>query len=233
MIMYPFSPTKWTASRTAAQAALYTSFRPKKVRFTYNPTVPVTTEGSVAFGTVFDGSRFGEAATYDEFARALVTTNGGFIVPVWQKHSVEIQLGRNLRANTFPTHDIDPDDIPFWFIIATSNPGNFGFIRVDCLLTLRNPITTVSAQPSAFQGRVAIQGQNFQPEGASGNYVPGQTFLFAAARRLLTAAGRLVPILAPFYAVVESASPLRFRTLSEIYDTDSWISLIGRSPENF
>jgi hypothetical protein len=209
----PYSPTKWGGTRTASLAAQYSSYRPLTCNIKWQPAVGTSQAGSIAIGTIFDGARL-TGSTFSQFAQSLPATNGGFVGTLWQRRASQIMLGRNLRANAYPTMQISEDEIPFWIVVATdSDKANLGFIVIESTMTLRNPLNVLTDPPTTFTGQTTIthDDQNNTttmtiPQ-AEMNKTPvvGASYSFGFFDRLLNVAGGVVsPILNPVIATVKS-----------------------------
>lgn len=90
---------------------------------------------------------------------SLPVTNGGIFTNIWKAATSKIDCGTTLRANSFPTSEIQPDDIPFW-IVGSMSPNYevgdlMGFVVVTSVFYLSNP-THAQSVPSApvMPGRV-------------------------------------------------------------------------------
>lgn len=145
----PFTPTKWAGTRSAILTSTYTSFRPKSVLLHYQPCVATTQAGTISMGTCFDGASI--AFTDRQAAiTALPSTNAGINTAIWSKVTRGVSLSTALRANTFPTSNVNEDDIPFWILISCAsnlNDGDLiGNLTIESRIFLHNPITR--ANPS-------------------------------------------------------------------------------------
>lgn len=213
-LMLPITLTKWTGSRAIHIAGNYIDARPLKLKYSWKPTVATSTSGSVAIGTVFSGARMTTDGTYDQISKFLASTNGGLITTIWKPASSEIQLKRNLRANNFPQYDVQPDDIPLWICLATSDTtGNvIGQLYIDALMSFKNP-TTPSMTPAVnaagddanVEHTAATTTDPAKTEflipAASGSFSQGASYYFNVARNLVNSAGQqLVPALMAFAA---------------------------------
>jgi len=155
--MLPANPTKWSGTRTALEASLYSDSRPLSIHLTWNPAVSATTTGILAFGTSFSDSRL-PTGTREETVRLLSTTNGAMTGTAWQPINSYIRLGSNLRANNFPHYNVDPDDIPFWILGTSTVPVSdsvIGYLVVEAVYSLHNPTNNFN-KPIMIQGASTI-----------------------------------------------------------------------------
>lgn len=145
----PITPSKWQGTRTAQLCSTFSSHRPIYLRMSWKPTVGTTTEGSIAFGTIFAGNKV-SWNNLEEAQRALTSSNGGFLATVYLPSGRNVQLGTSLTQNTYPLNNIDPDDIPFWILgTSTLTSGNIGHLVIDAVFSLTNPIASnISPLPS-------------------------------------------------------------------------------------
>lgn len=147
--MLPMCPTKWPGTRANILCSTYTDQRPLHVKLEWQPAVTTTTPGTFTVGTVFSGARITESTEYETVSRQLTSSNGGFVTTVWKPAWMNVALSRNLRANNFPMYNVDPDDIPFWIVAATSLQSSefLGNLVVTATLSLKNPINPNSVPP--------------------------------------------------------------------------------------
>lgn len=208
-MMIPLTLTKWTGSRAINIAGNYIDARPLKLRVSWRPTVATSTSGSVAIGTVFSGARMTTDGTYDQISKYLASTNGGVITTIWKPVTTEIQLKKNLRANNFPQYDVQPDDIPLWIVVATSDTSGttLGQIYIDAVMSFKNP-TTPSMTPAVnaagdnatIEHTAATESTPAKTElkidSSAGTFTAGAPYYFNFAKNLLNSAGKiLVPSL--------------------------------------
>lgn len=116
----PCNPIYWNGTRIAAIASAYQNYRPIKIRFRYVPTVPVTQQGAMVFGTLWNTG----LATNDVQA-ALITSNGGLMSPVYKSFTRTIKLGTNLPYNLF--------NVWGGFDASVHNPFNALMYTLACL----------------------------------------------------------------------------------------------------
>lgn len=205
--MLPMCPTKWSGTRTAQLAATYSAHRPLALRISWYPSVATSTSGSVAIGTMFDGARFtGADSSWSYLSRQLASSNGGFITTLWKSCSSTVNTGRNLRANTFPLYEVQDDDIPFWILVAANcDVSDFiGYLVVETLFTLRNPISCAQALPSSGAGIATFTHKEATSTAAASTIMtmeaadvhatltPGTSYSFVAAQPLLDTAGKVI-----------------------------------------
>lgn len=148
----PYTPSKWSNTRTAQIVRQYASFRPIAVRLIWQPMVSTDTSGSFTMGTIFNSIKvnYGDVGGAE---RSLAGTNGGFITTIWKPCVSKVRLSTCLRANNFPTNCIDPDDIPFWITssINSNVDGHVGHVIIESVISLTNPINTeVTPLPSTI-----------------------------------------------------------------------------------
>lgn len=146
--MLPCTPTKWTNTRTATQCSIYSSYRPAFMRVSWRPNVGTHTNGSIAFGTLWDSSAV-NFVDKPAVMQALTASNGGFVSSIYLRTSSKIALSTNLRANTFPCFDVQPDDIPFWLAVcidAEESANILGNIEVTSVFIMHNTVT--NSRPS-------------------------------------------------------------------------------------
>ena len=211
----PMTPSKWSGTRTCALAYTYSSHRPLKVRVYWEPAVSTATPGSVAIGTVFAGARLpNDSDSWSSISRSLAASNGGFICTIWDHHSRIVETGRNLRSNQFPLYEVSPDDIPFWICLATSSTeGMIGYLVVETVFSLKNPLSGSMSQPITGAGQVSIshdESQNTSTMTVNQSFFNkalqiGQDLLFTSASNLKNIAGNVMTsILSPFVGQVKS-----------------------------
>jgi len=228
--MLPITPTKWAGTRTAVLASTYSSHRPLSISVKWEPMVGTSTSGSVAFGTVFAGVRLPSSTdTYVNLSRSLAATNGGFVSTIWDHHSSNVALGRNLRANQFPLYEVSADDIPLWLVLSSSvTAGPIGYLVVDAVFTLRNPLSGQSTPPITATATASFTHSNESnqttmsvPRSAFNRVVEvGQNLAFAFARNLISVAGGVVnQILSPLIA-----SYLRTENDNYVFSVDNVIA---------
>lgn len=213
----PMTPSKWAGTRTCALSYTYASHRPLKVRIYWEPAVSTATPGSVAVGTVFAGARLpNDSDSWSSISRSLAASNGGFVSTIWDHHSRIVTTGRNLRANQFPLYEVSPDDIPFWICLATSaTEGMIGYLVVEAVFSLKNPLSGSMSQPITGAGSVQITHDD--SANTSKMTVPqsffnkalqiGQDLVFTAASNLKNVSGNVITsILSPFVGQLTSTS---------------------------
>lgn len=153
----PATPTKWLDTRTRTMCQQWSSFRPLSCVVHYVPAVSTGTDGMMSFGTIFADNKLAYGSMSDGGAiNSLPTTNGGFATTVWRPHTSRITLGSTLHQRNFPLSNVDPDDIPFWFVCNL--PGT-GILAVDMTMQLCNP---------ASGAQVRFTGP-FKPTGVDGH----------------------------------------------------------------
>lgn len=133
----PATPTKWLDTRTRTMCMQWSAFRPTSCVVHYVPAVSTGTDGIMTFGTMFADNKLAYSTMSDGGAvNSLPTTNGGFATTVWRPHTSRITLGQTLHQRNFPLSNVDPDDVPFWFVCNL--PGT-GMLVVDMTMQLVNP----------------------------------------------------------------------------------------------
>lgn len=139
----PANPAYWTGTRIAAIAQGYQNYRPVSLRVHYCPQCPVTQQGNVIGGTLWD-----DVPSAESMQQSLKTSNGGFLTQCYQPISTTIRLKTNLQMNLYRmAGKIDQQSNPFYFIaltIATLNSQNQlinpGIFYVEYSYILKNPI---------------------------------------------------------------------------------------------
>lgn len=139
----PANPAYWTGTRIAAIAQGYQNYRPVSLRIHYCPQCPVTQQGNVIGGTLWD-----DVPSAESMQQSLKTSNGGFLTQCYQPISTTIRLKTNLQMNLYRmAGKIDQQSNPFYFIaltIATLNSQNQlinpGIFYVEYAYILKNPI---------------------------------------------------------------------------------------------
>lgn len=232
----PFTPTKWVNTRASVLASTYTSFRPTRVRLSYQPANSTATDGSVAIGTVFDGASLNYVDKPLAF-QALPATNGGFITAVWKPFGKSLALGTSLRGNLFPLHDVDSDDVPFWICLSTSGIAAntvLGFITVQAHVSLHNPTNTPSPNVVALNKPLEYSHDNetgkttlsIPTAQVTGTPVVGKDYFFANNSVLRnTVSGVILRVLQWLRATFKQVDGANY-----IFDVDSAIgtqSLLG------
>lgn len=240
----PFTPSKWRDTRTCAIVSTYASFRPLRVKITWQPSLGTNTAGSITFGTVFAGTSIAYN-TNDDAMASLLTTNGGFQTTIWQPTSRVIRLATHLRANSFPTNTLSSDDIPFWILASCTSSlpaGVLGYLVVTSTISLTNPIANIPyVLPAA-----PVQGQFTHTDNPAktvlevpipqgNNLAVGQEVWFAPTKNIVNTTGQTVNgILRPFVgtlaAVLQAA--LQFDVDSN-FATQASKLVFGGRPENF
>lgn len=139
----PANPAYWTGTRIAAIAQGYQNYRPVTMRIHYCPQCPVTQQGNVIGGTLWD-----DVPSVDSMQQSLKTSNGGFLTQCYQPISTTVRMKSNLQINLYRmAGDINQQSNPFYFIslaIATYNSNNQlinpGIFYVEYSYILKNPI---------------------------------------------------------------------------------------------
>lgn len=194
--MLPMTPTKWIGTRTQTLASSFTQSRPLAIEIGWEPAVGTSTAGSVALGTVWSGARLpSESDSWSSISRSLAATNGGFITTLWKHMRRTVDCARNLRANGFPMYEVQPDDIPFWILVASTDTTDtvIGYLTVKSVITLRNPICGSISPPISGAGKMEFTHDaeaNTTTMSVNKNYINseisvGQDILFTFGRNLL------------------------------------------------
>lgn len=176
MTIIPANPAYWTGTRISALAQGYQNYRPMHLRIHYCPQCPVTQQGNVIGGTLWD-----DVPSADSLQQSLKTSNGGFLTQCYQPVSTTIRLKSNLQINLYRmAGDINQQSNPFYFIalsIAAYNNNNQlinpGIFYVEYTYILKNPIgvstqymntgiTTAAAQNNIYTNAVAITCKQLQ-----------------------------------------------------------------------
>lgn len=142
--MLPFSPTKWTGTRTRALCQTYGSFRPLDVAISYQPAVATVTPGIIAIGTVFNGNRIDLTTDVNTNISSISSLANALMTQVYQPVTMPVKLGVCLSQNNYPTTLIDDDDIPFW-IVASSTVTNPGYVIINARISVHNPMNIIDA----------------------------------------------------------------------------------------
>lgn len=148
MTIIPANPAYWQGTRIAALAQGYQNYRPMRMTVHYCPTCPVTQQGNVIGGTLWD-----DIPSADSIQQSLKTSNGGFLTQCYQAASSVIRMKSNLQLNLFRmAGKIDQQSNPFIFMALSIaclnqqnqliNPGVF-YIEYDYIL--KNPIGSSTA----------------------------------------------------------------------------------------
>lgn len=242
--MLPICPTKWTNTRSCVLASAYMSHRPLSLQVQYEPSVGTTTNGSLAFGTVFAGSRLPTDGAWPTTSVSLAASPGGFICTVWDKKRTKIPLGKNLTQNQYPTYQVSSDDIPLWICVATNSPAvDLGFIIVDAVFTMRNPIAASLSPPISGSGDAEFEHNEetnktklkFPVASLNRAITAGQDFILASSKPLKSVAGGVLSqILSPFIAKstgTEGTNAI-FEVDQQYATQQALLTLIGQA-ENF
>jgi len=185
MTIIPANPAYWTGTRISAIAQGYQNYRPLQLKIHYCPQCPVTQQGNVIGGTLWD-----DVPSADSLQQSLKTSNGGFLTQCYQPISTTIRLKSNLQINLYRmAGDMNQQSNPFYFIalsIAAYNNENRlinpGIFYVEYTYILKNPIgvstqyvnsglTTANAQNNIFTNTVAITCKQIQIDNTI--YPPG------------------------------------------------------------
>ena len=72
--------------------------------------------------------------------------------------SKTVACARNLRSNAFPMYEVQPDDIPFWILVASTDATGevIGYLTVRTVMTLRNPICGAATPPVTAAGMMSF-----------------------------------------------------------------------------
>jgi len=176
MTIIPANPAYWTGTRISALAQGYQNYRPLALKIHYCPQCPVTQQGNVIGGTLWD-----DVPSADSLQQSLKTSNGGFLTQCYQPISTTIRLKSNLQINLYRmAGDMNQQSNPFYFIalsIAAYNNENRlinpGIFYVEYTYILKNPIgvstqyinsglTTAAAQNNIYTNTVAITCKELQ-----------------------------------------------------------------------
>lgn len=151
-IMIPMNPAQWIGTRTAQLASTFAAYRPTQIKIQWFNSTGTSTPGTISVGTVFAGTTLNlpDRATAGS---VLPATNGGFITAIWRQQTTGVRLATSLRANNFPTNEIQADDIPFWIVasfngVTASDNTILGNIIVNARFSMYNP-TMGNNYPSA------------------------------------------------------------------------------------
>lgn len=236
-----FCPVKWNNSRVGYLTSLYQGWRPKRVRLTYVPYSATVNTGSITVGTVWNGDRFYAGDDKAYYVSCLVQTPGSFSTSIYQKHSSNIACGTQLRANIFPTTQINEDEIPFTILVyADTNVQNtiIGKLVVSGEIYMRGA-TVGGAPPAAFSGNVTLT-HTADPNETTftipldnlSTQAIGTDYKFQAAAPLTTAQGAVVlRRLSTFIAKIKSiANGIATMTVDSSFPSATFpVNLLGLS----
>lgn len=152
----PMTPSKWVGTRASILSSTYTGFRPFFVEIEYQPSLGTTTQGSIAVGTVFDGSSV-NINTKELGITSLPATNGGFVTQIYGKHTTRISLGTCLRSNLFPLYNIEPDDVPFWILVSCNATVAANTILGNLVIKYRCSMKNPSIQPNRATAGINVK----------------------------------------------------------------------------
>lgn len=234
--LLPVCPTKWAGTRTSMLASTYTAHRPLSIRLTWLPAVGTTQAGNVAIGTVFDGARISLTGNFAEDSISLASTNGGLVSTIWKESKTDINLKRNLRANTFPLYEVSDDDIPLWIVVSESTKGSglVGHLMVHAKFTLRNPALNKSPAHT-WSGEATFTTEDSKNiMTLNGAFTPapavGTAYNFAFSKDLVNASNAVIAqALSSVNGTCTSVSPLKFQVSQPFAAQTSFGSLIGLS----
>lgn len=141
--MITANPAYWIGTRISAIAQGYQNYRPLSLKIHYCPQCPVTQQGNVLGGTLWD-----DVPSPSSFQQSLKTSNGGFLTQCYQPTTSIIRMKSNLQMNLYRmAGDINQQSNPFIFIamaIACLNSNNQavnpGIFYVEYDYVLKNPI---------------------------------------------------------------------------------------------
>lgn len=136
-VVVPCNPVYWKGTRISSFASAYMNYRPLKMTFSYVPQVAVTQQGTITYGTLWNG-----ASLPDDFQQTLVTSNGGGMIQCYLPCDTQITLGANLQQNLFTVAgDMNPDTSPFIFVAAVAGADVVpGYWFVSYTYEFKNPI---------------------------------------------------------------------------------------------
>lgn len=159
----PFTPTKWQGTRTSTLLSTFSAYRPRRCIIRWNTALGTTTNGNIAIGTSFDGASF-NSVTRDAAYQALPTTNAGVATVIYRNTWRGVALSTSLRANLYPTLNVDQDDIPFWILavanVTVESGTKLGDIIIESVLSVHNPITVNDPNPCANNITMSIEHSN-------------------------------------------------------------------------
>lgn len=153
--LIPFSPTKWTGTRTKSLLQTYGSFRPRRIQMSFQPSVATSVSGVVAVGTVFNGNRIDLTADANTNIANICSLANGVMSQIYKPTSIPVRLGTALSRNSYPTTLVDEDDIPFW-IVTQSSVASPGFIILSGIMSVHNPMNIIeSSVGGSFVGSIS------------------------------------------------------------------------------
>lgn len=130
------NPAYWKGTRIAALAAAYQSYRPISMKFHWIPVVPVTQQGVIYYGTLWNLQ-----VSPGQLPQTLVTSNGGGLAQVYMPTCTTVALGTNLTQNLYNmAGDLDPDSNPFNFVatvglttdtLPVSGMGGYWYVEYE------------------------------------------------------------------------------------------------------
>lgn len=148
------NPAYWKGTRIAALAAAYQSYRPLRLKFHWVPVVPVTKQGIVYYGTLWN------AKVNTALPQTLVTSNGGGMCQVYMPTSTVVALGSSLTQNLyFMSGDLGQDTNPFMFVATVgqkstqsteSFTGMGGYWYVEYEFDLKNALGSSISYTSGY-----------------------------------------------------------------------------------
>lgn len=143
MTIIPANPAYWLGTRISTVAQGYQNYRPVSMKIHYIPQCPVTQQGNVIGGTLWE-----QVPSADSLQQSLKTSNGGFLTQCYQPATSLIRMKSNLQYNLYRmAGEINQQSNPFIFIaiaVATKNSSNQminpGYFFVEYDYILKNPI---------------------------------------------------------------------------------------------
>lgn len=167
-IMIPMNPAQWIGTRTAQLASTFAAYRPTMLKIQWFNSTGTNTPGTISVGTVFAGTAL-NVPDRTSASGVLPATNGGFITAIWRQQTTGVRLATSLRANNFPTNEIQADDLPLWIVasfngVTADDNTVLGNIVINARFSMYNP-TMGNNYPSASSSiRASISHVDEDPD---------------------------------------------------------------------
>lgn len=157
------NPSSLTGCRVSRLAQSFSTYRPVKFEIEYVPTCGTTTPGNLVGGSVWNESLISSGFE----TNALITSNGGFIAPVYMKQVRRVDL-KHLPQKNFATkleHQVDSE--PFVFILMVDSSATVGTVLGKAILhwayEFENPMVT-----NSMEGQLPPTEVTFTTQSAAG-----------------------------------------------------------------
>lgn len=167
-IMIPMNPAQWIGTRTAQLASTFAAYRPTMLKIQWFNSTGTNTPGTISVGTVFAGTAL-NVPDRTAASGILPATNGGFITAIWRQQTTGVRLSTSLRANNFPTTEIQADDLPLWIVasfngVTASDNTVLGNIVINARFSMYNPTMGNNYPSSSSSIRASIEHTDPDPE---------------------------------------------------------------------